>query len=420
MESGWIHLSHGRCLIRLFLTNRRFCALHEIDYCASCDGERAAVDITFSRSSEGSTRRAMELARVLMTETEVDPKALKRSQRAHRTDFESNARTLEGACGNALWEAATITSKGKPDPRYMSLMPDDSDLVTAEEATAVIRRQLAACGLEVVVLGDFDEEELEREALVHLGSMPRGERAAPSKDSKVWSVGMRDGAQVRVRVKDDVERTSIMMIAPCINRWGKAGDLVELGDNYPGGRDAYERAMDEHGQMLANRCLVLAQDIINNRLYERIREQKGMVYSVGMSWDPMFVMDKGFVSVQLMPFPEKIQESSDAVMAVLRELMEEGFTQDEFDAVKTPLIKEIRESLESNSYWTSLIEGLQNGGLQPKTIDSFQKIPEMYSSISKDQVLAIMRGAIGAFERTAVVLHGVSGAAYDGVEVDIL
>ena len=362
----------------------------------------------------------MELARVLMTGTDVDPKALKRSQRAHRTDFESNARTLEGACGNALWESATITSKGKPDSRYLSVMPDDVDQVTAEEATAVIRRQFAACGLEVVVLGDFDEDELEREALVHLGSLPRGERAAPGKDSKVWSVEMRGGTQVRVRVKDDVERTSIMMIAPCINRWGTAGDIVELGDEYPGGREAYERIMEEHGQMLANRCLVLAQDIINNRLYERIREQKGMVYSVGMSWDPMFVMDKGFVSVQLMPFPEKIQESSDAVMAVLRELMDEGFTQDEFDAVKKPVVKDIRESLESNSYWTSLIEGLQSGGLQPKTLDSIQNIPEMYDSISMEQVLSIMRGAIGAFEKTAVVLHGVSGGGYDGVEVDVL
>lgn len=131
----------------------RYCALHEIDYTASCDGEKASIDITFSSAHEGCARRAMEVARLLMSATQVDPKALKRTQRAHRTEFEGNERTLEGACGNALWEVVTTTSRGGSDTRFLPIYPDAADDITAEDATgAVSASELAISSVYCVYL----------------------------------------------------------------------------------------------------------------------------------------------------------------------------------------------------------------------------------------------------------------------------
>jgi len=49
--------------------------------------------------------------------------------------------------------------------------------------------------------------------------------------------------------------------------------------------------------MFVARSIALFSDVINNRLYERVREKGGLVYSVDMSFDPMFYADAGFFTV---------------------------------------------------------------------------------------------------------------------------
>ena len=59
------------------------------------------------------------------------------------------------------------------------------------------------------------------------------------------------------------------------------------------------------------RCIALLTDVINNRLYERVRERGGLVYSVDMAFDPLFYADAGFFTLALAPFPEKMEVAVD-------------------------------------------------------------------------------------------------------------
>ena len=66
-----------------------------------------------------------------------------------------------------------------------------------------------------------------------------------------------------------------------------------------------------HGDMFVARSVALLTDIINNRLYERLRERGGLVYSVDMAFDPLFYADAGFFTLALAPFPDKIDVAVD-------------------------------------------------------------------------------------------------------------
>ena len=66
-----------------------------------------------------------------------------------------------------------------------------------------------------------------------------------------------------------------------------------------------------HGDMFVGRCIALLTDVINNRLYERVRERGGLVYSVDMAFDPLFYADAGFFTLALAPFPEKMEVAVD-------------------------------------------------------------------------------------------------------------
>lgn len=71
------------------------------------------------------------------------------------------------------------------------------------------------------------------------------------------------------------------------------------------------RAHRAHGDMFVARSVALLTDIINNRLYERLRERGGLVYSVDMAFDPLFYADAGFFTLALAPFPDKIDVAVD-------------------------------------------------------------------------------------------------------------
>ena len=47
--------------------------------------------------------------------------------------------------------------------------------------------------------------------------------------------------------------------------------------------------MRDHGNMFVARCIALFSDVLNNRLYERVRERGGLVYSVDLRYARVLV-----------------------------------------------------------------------------------------------------------------------------------
>jgi len=85
-------------------------------------------------------------------------------------------------------------------------------------------------------------------------------------------------------------------------------------------RTQLDRRMRDHGDMFVARCIALFSDVINNRLYERVRERGGLVYSVDLSFDPLFYADTGFFVIGLAPFPDKMDLAIQLVQSILADV----------------------------------------------------------------------------------------------------
>ena len=163
--------------------------------------------------------------------------------------------------------------------------------------------------------------------------------------------------------------------------------------------------------------MALLTDVINNRLYERVRERGGLVYSVDIMFDPMFYADAGFFTVSLAPLPDKMDVAIDLVKTIIADVQASGITARELEASRRPTIVEVRQNLESNGYWMSLLQGLQSDDTQPKTLDSVSNIVDKYQDLTLEDVSGVARCVLKDFERRLVVSSGLSGKDYKDVSV---
>jgi predicted Zn-dependent peptidase len=141
-------------------------------------------------------------------------------------------------------------------------------------------------------------------------------------------------ATARVLVPEDSERSFVTMAFSTVNRWGVKGHARDTFEEFPGGEAAFDACMSRHGSMFVSRSLALAQDVLNNRLYEGIRERGGLVYSIGIEWEPYQYMDAGFFSITLAPMPEKQDVAIEKVTLIIQEFLRNGFTEEEMSASK--------------------------------------------------------------------------------------
>lgn len=69
------------------------------------------------------------------------------------------------------------------------------------------------------------------------------------------------------------------------------------------------------------------------------------------------------------------------------------------------LVAQVKENLEDNDYWTSLMLGLQQERC-PKSLASIKNIPEMYADLDHKEVQAVVCAALKDFEDRLVVCKG--------------
>jgi len=91
-----------------------------------------------------------------------------------------------------------------------------------------------------------------------------------------------------------------------------------------------------------------------------------------------------------MPKNETLDESVDAVKAVLKRIATEGFVESDFEGVKGPLVTKARESALTNGLWIVLMEDLQSPH-NPKDLQSITKVPEHYEAIELHHVNEVVK-----------------------------
>jgi len=152
----------------------------------------------------------------------------------------------------------------------------------------------------------------------------------------------------------------------------------------------------------------VANDIISNRLFEEIREKRGLVYSIGYSWRPYRLLTGGYATVTFMPKFDQVEQSVDEVKKVLQSILDDGFTEEEFQGSKGPLVTKVRETEKQNVFWVQLMEDLGNGASR-KSLDCIRQVADHYDALTKEQVLEVVRAALGHCLDNLSIAAGSSG-----------
>eukprot|EP00741_Cyanophora_paradoxa_P015086 tig00020848_g14557.t1 len=191
----------------------------------------------------------------------------------------------------------------------------------------------------------------------------------------------------RYHIPDDKERVRVCLAFPSINSWGLVGEAPLVGPASFPASDPAERARRSH-PMFVPRCLAVLCEAVNNRLYKEIREERSLLYSVSYSYVTFNGLDSGVASLELTPFPDKIDMTIEAAVELMRSVKRDGISALEFENALGPTVATMRTDLASNGFWRRVLTHLHTAA-SPKHLPSVRNIPEFYQSLTLADVNAV-------------------------------
>jgi zinc protease len=239
--------------------------------------------------------------------------------------------------------------------------PDDGTekslaTITAEDLSAYHKAVFARDTLKVAVVGAIDAETLKRKLDELFGDLPEKSNLRP-----VTNVDLNLGQEVRVDY--DLPQTSLQLAYPGVSR----------------------DAPDFFAAYLMNH--ILGGGTFTSRLFDEVREKRGLAYSVGSSlvtnkYSSGLVISTGTRSDRA---PETLQVMRD----VIRRMAEDGPTEAELAAAKKFVVGSYAlNNLDTSTAIAATLLSLQEQGLG---IDYIERREALIDAVTLDQVKAVSR-----------------------------
>ena len=235
------------------------------------------------------------------------------------------ARDREGVLGDlfaeTLWQA---------HPLRHPVLGSEAGVaqVTCELVLAFYRERFVAGNMLLVICGDIDHAEAEREAARRFASLPTGSEQCPAAADEPALSGMR-----RAHLERNLHQAQLLVGVPA-----------------PDMRDPERSAM-----RVLERVLGMG---VSGRLYQRLRSDAGLVYSVNTVTAQY--EDAGYFAVHTACDPRHVEKVELAVIAEWYRLARAGIGDEELEAAKNNYAGTLARRFETNLALAGIIgvEGL--------------------------------------------------------------
>ncbi len=278
----------------------------------------------------------------------------------------TQTRILEGydlsfasATARAGRESAGFLRGG--DPRYLPAEKAEISDTPLDAVRALFDPLLAAGPIEGVIVGDVDLETAVAAFARSVGALPR--RAPPP--SPAGSLA------VRPPTPDPTPRTFTHKGDPT-QAWALIGWTTF------GGTD----------NIKARRALSVAANIVQVRLFDRLREAEGASYSpgAGLNFSEVFP-DWGVFQASAEVRPESVPTFFRIAREVVADMATKPVAADEFERAQNPIISGIARTLRTNAYWLNALEGFS---ADPSRADPVRSYAGDYAGMTPEDVRAAM------------------------------
>jgi zinc protease len=228
--------------------------------------------------------------------------------------------------------------------------------ISVDDLKGYTHRVLTRGNLKVAVVGDIDAEAVKMMLDRVFGALPAQPDLIPVADTAPHGLGR------RVVVKLDVPQTVMVFGGPGIAR--KDPDFMA----------AY----------IVNQ--ILGGGSFSSRLFQEVREKRGLVYSVNDSllWYTHTAVFLGGTATQA----ARAGETVDLIAKEIHRLAEDGPTADELDKAKAYLNGSFALNLDTSSKIASLLVQLQIDGIG---IDYFTRRPQLISAVTLDDARRVAK-----------------------------
>jgi len=223
---------------------------------------------------------------------------------------------------------------------------------------------------------------VEHERIVELADRAFGSRTRKTEESR-QKAELKTGAPIIIHQKPDLEQAHLIIGLPFIDARNQRRYAADLLANAIGGG-------------------------MSSRLWQKIREDRGLAYSVGAS-NAMY-RDVGVFSIFAGTSPEQVGEVVDIAMAELRAVVNEGITETELELAKDQARSSVLLSLEdSASRAAALAQAEMTFGRQIPVEETLANI----DAVTTDDAVALAR----EFFKTEAVAFAALGDL-DGLKMD--
>jgi zinc protease len=328
-----------------------------------------AVTLQVSGTPE-DLEEGMQLSHLLLREATIEPARVALWQRqilqelaARRTHVSDRTR-----------EAAARVLSGD-DPRLRDLTPVqvEARAQAIPQAQAWLERILRTAPMEVAIVGDMAMERALTLAATYLGSLPQRPLSDPSLEP------LRDVAGFRGPVESIVEVETITPRAQPLLMWRSAP------------------WKDVHGRRLT----YLAASILERRMRQEIREDRGLTYSTATYARPAKVYpEMSALYVQFTTAPDKATEAVRLARAVVERFAAEGPTDAEVATMRKQMQNTMETMLKEPHFWEGLLADLEYHGTELEDVNG---LVDTLLAYSKEEIAATLQETVQA-ERFAVVI----------------
>ncbi len=275
------------------------------------------------RSTARDVETLLQLVYLHFTAPRVDSEAVRAWQRRVRAELEGRASSPQSRFADSV--SLTLTQR---HPRLLPLDPAQIDSIDMARALAIYKDRFAdASDFTFVIVGTFTLDSLRPLVARYLGGLPAEHRDEGWRDSGVrYPSGV---VEKRFRFgREPRSRTAIVFHGP------------------------YVHSVDDHFAVAA------VGEVLTMRLRERLREQLGGTYSVGVNTSIQSIPEPRYtVTITFDAAPERADELAAEVLAEVGRLRASGPTRAEVERVREEASRRMELAVKSNDYWLQAIMG---------------------------------------------------------------
>ena len=320
----------------------------------------------------------LQLAYAVITDGRIEQPAFDNFRQSALRQIEANQTSVSFHAGKIL---GGLLSGG--DPRRMPVTAEDVKALSVPAAQAWFER-LVKAPAEVAVVGDMPWEQVRPLLERYVGSLP----ARPADAGYLEPLRKLNPSPGPMAAHLQVPTVTPKAVA-------YAGFVAAPAS-----------------EILERRALSLAENVIQSRLIQEVREAKGLVYSISASYSPSWVYRQGGAfQAGSSCKPENAREVADAVHTIFAEFAKSGPTPEELENARKQVLNALDTGMKEPSYWMNLLTSFD---LHQRSLDEARTQAQQYKELTAEQLVSAFRKYYvpeAQFTVTAIPVAPPSGPA---------